>query len=88
MGWKLPTNEGNEQKLRRLDRLVMDTLAEAVDGRGIVYQTVRCPFEEGENVYPGGMIKKQSHIQIAVRDRACISSKVFLVDPREGDRDR
>jgi len=82
-GLTMPTNEGREQKLRRLDRLVIDRLIEAAQDRGIFYQTVRCPFEEGEPVYAGGMIKEQSHIQIAVRDRACISGRIFLVGSKE-----
>ena len=86
-GWQMPKNEGREQKLRRLDRLVIDRLIDASADRGIVYQTVRCPFEEGEPVYSGGMIKEQSHVQIAVRDKTCLSSRIFLVDPREGGND-
>ena len=50
---------------------------------GVFYQAVRCPFEEGEPVYAGGMIKEQSHIQIAVRDRACICGRIFLVGSKE-----
>jgi hypothetical protein len=46
-------NEGLEQKLHNLDRLVLDRLTDASDAAGILYQTVRCPFEEGANVYPG-----------------------------------
>jgi hypothetical protein len=57
-GWALPKNEGSEQKLRRLDRMVIDTLTEAAEARGISYQTVRSPFEEGEAVYPGGMLRE------------------------------
>ena len=80
-GWPLPKNEGRELKLRRLDRLVIDRLTRATDGENSVhFQTVRCPFEEGNPVYPGGMIRSQSHIQIAVRDKACIASRVFLVE--------
>jgi hypothetical protein len=61
---------------------------EALDGRpgdvdeeSYAYQTVRCPFEEGEPVYEGSMIKTQSHVQIAVGDRSCISSRLYLVNP-------
>ena len=56
-GAKLPKNEGREQELRRLDRLVIDQLTEVTDGlRGIHYQTLRGPFEEGEPIYQGGML--------------------------------
>gem|GEM_PF-6478262 len=83
----MPKNEGREQKLRRLDRLVIDRLIDASAERGIIYQTVRCPFEEGEPVYSGGMIKEQSHVQIAVRDKTCLSSRVFLIEPSEAGND-
>jgi hypothetical protein len=77
----MPTNKDN--KLRKLDKAVIDILTERADATGTAFQTVRCPFEEGDSVYPGGMIKEQSHIQIVVRDPACISSPIFLVDPME-----
>lgn len=86
-GWTMPANAGKDQKLRRLDRLVIDRLNEASDlPTGPYFQTVRCPFEEGDPVYPGGMIKTQSHIQIAVRDRNCIASRIYLVRPDRGGR--
>jgi hypothetical protein len=67
---------------------VIESLIDAVEVRGISYQTVRCPFEEGEQVYHGGMIRDQSHIQIAVRDKSCISSRIYLVNPVEAARDK
>ncbi len=83
-GWDLPKNEGKEFKLRRLDRVVIDRLTRATDKpNGAHYQTVRCPFEEGDPVYPGAMIRSQSHIQIAVRDNSCIVSRVFPVEAME-----
>ena len=83
-GWPLPKNGGREFKLRKLDRLVIDRLTRATDrADGVHYQTVRCPFEEGDPVYDGGMIKAQSHVQIAVRDKRCIASRIYRVG-REG----
>lgn len=77
-GWTLPQNEGRELKLRKLDCLVinqymddMDRDFGSVDGKSH-YQTVRCPFEEGDEVFPGSMLKTQTHIQISVRDLSCI----------------
>ncbi len=62
-GWPLPSNRGKDCKLRRLDRLVVNRVTQATDGSsGQYFQTVRCPFEEGEVVYDGGMIKTQSHV--------------------------
>lgn len=72
----LPTN-GKTQRLRNLDREViehMHGLRENVDG-GVTlprYQTVRSGFVEGAPLYEGTMICEKNHIQIAVRDRACI----------------
>lgn len=85
LGLSLPKNEGKSLKLRRLDRLIIDLLTKATDHRnGAHYQTIRCPFEEGDPVYPGGTIRSQSHIQIAVRDRRCLSSRVYRVGPEGG----
>jgi hypothetical protein len=36
------------------------------------YQTVRCAFEEGDDTFPGSMLKTETHIQVAVRDPSCI----------------
>jgi hypothetical protein len=35
-------------------------------------QTVRGAFEEGDEPFPGAALKKETHIQVAVRDRQCI----------------
>jgi hypothetical protein len=76
---------GRVFKLRRLDRPVIDRPTRATDrGDAVHFQTVRCPFEEGDPVCEGGMIKTQSHIQVAVRDRACIASRIYPVSRREG----
>jgi len=86
-GARLPRNGGREFKLRKLDRLVVDRLTEITDPPGgVYYQTVRCPFEEGDPAYEGAMIKAQSHVQVAVRDKACIASRIFLVGSEGGDR--
>jgi len=78
-GTRLPKNGGRDFKLRKLDQLIINNVTAASDPRGgIYYQTVRAPFEEGEAVYQGAMIGSQSHVQIAVRDKACIASRIFL----------
>jgi len=78
-GLELPKNEGRDLKLRKLDCLVINSFMVAMDneaaggGQDVFrYQTIRCPFEEGDEVYPGSMLKTQTHIQIAVRDPSCI----------------
>jgi hypothetical protein len=84
-GWELPKNAGKDLKLRRLDRLIIDQVADSFDKPDrIFFQTVRSPFEEGDPVYPGGLLRTQSHIQVAVRDRSCIGSRVVRVDPNRG----
>jgi len=74
----LPRNRG---KLRDLDCLVIKQFLNLMEnGLGdevIEYQTVRCPFEEGEPVFPGSFIRRQTHIQIAVRDPTCIQLRDF-----------
>lgn len=84
-GLKLPQNRGREGKLRRLDCLIVDQTVAFLDQRAALsVQTVRCPFEEGEPAYDGGMIRSQSHVQIAVRDRNCLRRPILLVQPRGG----
>jgi hypothetical protein len=36
------------------------------------FDTVRCGFTEGARAFPGSGIFRKSHIQIAVRNPACI----------------
>jgi hypothetical protein len=70
-GRRLPRNTGGDQDLkkRQLDCLVINWLHQQSGGR---FQTVRGAFPEGNPVYPGAKIRKETHIQIAVRDKACI----------------
>lgn len=68
----LPTNQGREFKNRKLDCLVLNHLVESLGKEGLTVQTVRGAFEEGESAFPGSMLKKETHIQVAVRDLGCI----------------
>ncbi|NOY93111.1 MAG: hypothetical protein GXP55_18155 [Deltaproteobacteria bacterium] len=66
----IPTNAGAapDHKLRRLDCAVLNYyLAQSPH-----YQTVRGCFHEGAEAFPGSGIRTEAHIQIAVRDPACI----------------
>jgi len=36
------------------------------------FSTVRGAFHEGEPLYPGAAIRKQTHIQLCVRNQSCI----------------
>ena len=82
-GIALPRNEGRELKLRNLDCLVINNLSPAVLE---TVQTVRGAFEEGDEAFEGAALRRETHIQIAVRDRQCILG-VFrpTYDEKEGD---
>lgn len=68
-GKKLPVNKG---KRRDRDCLVINELLDAAGEDGHQFQTVRCPFLEGKKAFPGSAILRESHIQVAVRDKSCI----------------
>jgi hypothetical protein len=69
-GTALPVNKG---KANCLDCLVINNLC------GLLLtecETVRGPFLEGYQVYPGSAFMTQSHVQIVVRNNACIRSSL------------
>ena len=71
----LPQNEGRtrDKKLRRRDCAVINFCLNFLQyERGVAYDSVRCMFGEGAPVYPGSGIRRESHVQIAVRNPACI----------------
>ena len=85
LGRTMPRNTGRDLKFRKLDRLVIDRSTATTDPPGgVYYQTVRCPFEEGDPIFEGAMFKAQSHVQIAVRDKSCIASRIFLLESEGG----
>ncbi|HEX5271168.1 MAG TPA: hypothetical protein VFW33_11795 [Gemmataceae bacterium] len=71
-GGSLPQNRGREGKLRELDCMVINTCIEELLRTGREYDTVRGAFLEGTAVYPGAGFSSENHIQIAVRNSACI----------------
>lgn len=73
-GTRLPRNAGSlpDKKLRRLDCSVLNYYLDWLQGLGMTFDTVRCGFTEGERAFPGSGIFRESHIQIAVRNPACI----------------
>ncbi|WP_425617292.1 hypothetical protein NA78x_000966 [Anatilimnocola sp. NA78] len=81
LNWKMPANR--KSGLRDLDRLVIDRFVakmESVDGLAIIkFDTVCAPFEEGDPIFPGSLIRDQSHVQIAVRNYQMIHT-VELVE--------
>ncbi|BCU77955.1 hypothetical protein [Luteolibacter sp. LG18] len=78
-GKPLPLNlpareEDGDQLLRHLDCAVVNWTIETLelDDPSVRFQSVRGVFQEGQEAFPGSMIRSKSHIQIAVRDPACI----------------
>jgi hypothetical protein len=66
----IPQNRG---KRRDLDCAVINYAAkEARNRTGQTIQTVRGAFLEGDPIFPGSAILRETHVQIAVRDSACI----------------
>jgi hypothetical protein len=70
----LPRNRGKtpDKKLRHRDCAVLNFYLRMLSERGIEHDTVRCAFVEGDRAFPGSGIREQSHVQVAVRNPACI----------------
>jgi hypothetical protein len=71
-GKSLPSNCGRGGKRRTLDCLVINDYLARRKEQGIEYDTVRGAFLEGEPVYPEAGFGRETHIQLAVRNSACI----------------
>lgn len=74
-GGVLPKNTGKtpDKAGRKLDCLVLNALHDfRKDSKQPEYDSVRGPFLEGAPIYPGAGFRSQSHIQICVRNTACI----------------
>ena len=73
-GLPLPRNDhGKDRVLRRLDCAVIDWfLSELQKQTGTTYDTVRGAFTEGGPLFPGSGLQTLTHVQIAVRNPACI----------------
>lgn len=70
-GKPMPTNNGAN---RKLDCSVVKFIHQSNKEQGKVsYDTVRGAFQEGEPVYAGASFSLRSHIQICVRNPACIT---------------
>lgn len=68
-GDRVPENRG---KARFRDRSVIEGMVVYAEEMGIVYDSVRAAFVEGEPIYPGSGLHMETHIQIAVRNAQCI----------------
>ena len=73
-GCDLPSNRGTapDLKLRFLDCAMLNWCLSDLQAVGQKYQTVRGCFVEGGPAFPGSGIERENHIQVAVRDPACI----------------
>lgn len=88
-GMRMPENRDalgsrrGDKVLRFRDRAVIDyAVSRAAEQEGVIFQTVRGAFIEGKPAFPRSKIALKSHIQIAVRDPACIL-EFFCPEPRE-----
>jgi hypothetical protein len=78
-----PGTRLGDKVLRFRDCAVLKyAITRIAETKGIRYQSVRGVFLEGEPSFPGSKIALKSHIQIAVRDPACI---VAFLRPKPED---
>ena len=69
----MPENKGTQGAMRFLDKAVIESLHKGrVDTSRAPYDTVRAAFKEGDKIYPDAGFEEKNHIQIAVRNPACI----------------
>lgn len=68
-GLTLPTNKG---KHHALDMLIINMATLTAEQTGHTYDAVRGAFIEGHPVFPGSTIHSDTHIQLCVRNPACI----------------
>lgn len=74
-GQPLPQNSGKtpDKLLRKRDSAVLNFYLDELQREGMKpYDTVRCGFVEGAPAFKGSGIRHQSHVQIAVRNPACV----------------
>jgi hypothetical protein len=76
----IPENtKGSDLLLRKLDCAVINHLHAVREESGLEeFQTVKGVFIEGDRIYPGAGFRHKTHIQLCVRDQACIKG-VFRV---------
>ncbi|MDO9473073.1 MAG: hypothetical protein Q7J28_08450 [Caulobacter sp.] len=73
-----PGQPNADRVLRFLDCAVIKHLHSIIDGQPAdgrqiePFDTVRGMFTEGGRLYPGSAFQRKSHVQIAVRNNACI----------------
>lgn len=83
-GREMPENTGKtpDKAGRQLDCLVMNSLHWFRDeSRQPAYDSVRGPFLEGDPIYQNAGFRSHSHIQICVRNTACIKGYFRPIGP-------
>ena len=66
-------NKGKDRRARFLDRAVMETLHKLrKEQKELSFDSVRAFFVEGSELYPDAGLRALDHIQICVRNPACI----------------
>jgi hypothetical protein len=69
-----PQNKGAESKARFLDSAVMNHLHDLSEEAGIApFDSVRGFFNEGQPVYPTAGLRTLDHVQVCLRNPACIT---------------
>jgi hypothetical protein len=83
-GMPLPENTGGRDLLRRhLDCAVMGTVHQIrADNGKEPFDTVRAAFTEGNSIYPTAGFAAKTHIQICVRQPACIKGYFRPLDSK------
>jgi len=73
-GKRLPENRGKtpDRLLRHRDCAVINFYLDRFPSGAESYDTVRCGFVEGPAAFEGSGIRHRSHVQIAVRNPACV----------------
>lgn len=73
-GQPLPANEGTtpDKLLRRRDCAVLNYYLRRLERENVSFDSVRCGFVEGPEAFEGSGIRHQSHVQVAVRNPACV----------------
>lgn len=80
----LPKNTGKtpDKAGRKLDCLVMNSVHGFRAGsKQTPYDSVRGPFLEGDPIYDGAGFRSHSHIQICIRNDACIKGYFRPIQP-------
>jgi len=79
MGKKQPTNSAY---LHKLDCIVIEKMVSDLSSQNIVVDGIRGAFTEGAPIYDTANFFKKTHVQIAVRNQACIVEKFILTPAR------